>query len=83
MILLGHVDSGKSTLLGRLIVNTGGVEPKAFEEISKYALKIGKGSFRFAFLTDTLYSEQERGLSALLLCRLKLFVRQLISKCSD
>lgn len=63
MILLGHVDSGKSTLLGRLLVASGEVTAKEFEVIKS---SVGRGSFCYAYMTDVLQEERYRGISKLL-----------------
>jgi elongation factor 1-alpha len=60
---IGHVDHGKSTLIGRLLVETGSIEEHKIEEFKKKAIEIGKDTFEFAWTMDTLKEERERGLT--------------------
>lgn len=63
MAIIGHIDHGKSTLLGRLLMDTGVIDPHVIEEYRKKAEAIGKGSFEFAWVLDTLKDERERGIT--------------------
>ena len=63
MAIIGHIDHGKSTLLGRLLMDTGVIDPHVIDEYRKKAEAIGKGSFEFAWVLDTLKDERERGIT--------------------
>ncbi len=63
MVVIGHVDHGKSTLVGRLLLETGAIEPHIIEKFKKQAAEKGKGSFYFAWVMDGLKEERERGVT--------------------
>lgn len=58
VVLLGHVDAGKSTISGHILVLTGNVDERTMEKYEKEAKALGRESWKFAFALDT--SEQER-----------------------
>lgn len=61
LVTMGHVDHGKSTLLGRLLFEKGAVKE---EEIKKFEAMGDKGkTFKFAWVMDDLKEERERGLT--------------------
>jgi len=61
-VIVGHVDHGKSTLIGRLLFDTGSLPPDKIEEIEKFSKNLGKET-EFAFLLDHLQEEREQGLT--------------------
>jgi elongation factor 1-alpha len=63
LIIIGHVDHGKSTMVGHLLYRLGYFDEKAIKEIEEQAKKMGKESFKFAWLLDRLKEERERGLT--------------------
>jgi len=63
LAIIGHVDHGKSTLVGRLMYDTDSIDKHLVEKYKKEADNIGKGSFEFAWVMDTLKEERERGLT--------------------
>jgi len=63
LAVVGHVDNGKSTLVGRLLYETGYVDEKAFKEIEEMAKKMGKEDFAFAWILDRFKEERERGVT--------------------
>ncbi|XP_028660236.1 elongation factor 1-alpha-like [Erpetoichthys calabaricus] len=63
VVIIGHVDSGKSTTTGHLIYKCGGVDPRTIEKLEKAAVQIGKGSFKYAWVLDKLKAERERGIT--------------------
>lgn len=63
LAVVGHVDNGKSTLVGKLLIELGAVDPKLLEESKKQAKELGKETFEFAFLLDTSREERERGVT--------------------
>ena len=52
VIVLGHVDHGKSTLVGRLLVEKGQVHPEEIERYATLGAEIGKESFKYAWVMD-------------------------------
>ncbi len=63
MVFIGHVDHGKSTLVGRLLLDAGAIEPHVIEKFKKEAEAKGKGTFEFAWVMDNLKEERERGVT--------------------
>ena len=63
IVVIGHVDSGKSTSTGHLIYKCGGVDKRTIEKFEKDSAAMGKGSFKFAWILDTLKAEQEAGIT--------------------
>jgi elongation factor 1-alpha len=63
LVVIGHVDHGKSTLVGRLLLETGAIEPYLIEKYRKEATEKGKASFEFAWVMDGLKEERERGVT--------------------
>jgi len=63
IVVIGHVDSGKSTTTGHLIYKCGGIDKRAIEKFEKEAQDIGKGSFKYAWVLDKLKAERERGIT--------------------
>ena len=62
IVFVGHVDHGKSTLLGRLLADTGSVDPNAIAKVQRICDQQGK-RFEYAFLLDALESEQSQGIT--------------------
>merc|ERR1712050_511612 len=63
LVVIGHVDSGKSTSTGHLIYLCGGIDQRTIEKFQKEASSIGKGSFAFAWVLDKLKAERDRGIT--------------------
>ena len=63
LVFIGHVDHGKSTTVGRLLLDTGHIEPHVIEKYKKEAEQKGKATFEFAWVMDGLKEERERGLT--------------------
>ncbi len=63
MVFIGHVDHGKSTLIGRLLLDTGHIEAHVIDKFKKEAQEKGKPTFEFAWVMDHLKEERERGLT--------------------
>ncbi len=63
LAMIGHIDHGKSTLLGRLLTEAGAIDPHLIEEYRKKAEAIGKATFEYAWVMDTLKDERERGIT--------------------
>jgi len=62
-VVIGHVDSGKSTTTGHLIYKCGGIDKRVIEKFEKEAQEMGKGSFKYAWVLDKLKAERERGIT--------------------
>jgi len=63
VVVIGHVDSGKSTTTGHLIYKCGGIDKRTIEKFEKDANDLGKGSFKYAWVLDKLKAERERGIT--------------------
>lgn len=63
LAIIGHVDHGKSTLVGRLLYETGSVPEHVIDEYREEAESKGKGGFEFAYVMDGLEEERERGVT--------------------
>ena len=57
--LLGHKDHGKSTLIGRLLYDTGSAKEDRIQEVRAISQGLGK-SFEYAFLLDSFQEEREK-----------------------
>ncbi|CAC5359892.1 EEF1A [Mytilus coruscus] len=63
IVVIGHVDSGKSTSTGHLIYKCGGIDKRTIEKFEKEAAELGKASFKYAWVLDKLKAERERGIT--------------------
>merc|ERR1711934_583211 len=63
IVVIGHVDAGKSTTTGHLIYKCGGIDKRTIEKFEKEAAELGKGSFKYAWVLDKLKAERERGIT--------------------
>src|SRR5438034_1280995 len=63
LVFIGHVDHGKSTTVGRILYDTGNIDPHELENLKKLAEQMGKATFEFAFVMDQVKEERERGLT--------------------
>jgi len=63
LVFIGHVDHGKSTLVGRMLLDTESIDPHIIENYRKQAAETGKASFEFAWVMDGLKEERERGVT--------------------
>ena len=62
IVVVGHVDHGKSTLLGRLFADTGSLPEGKLEKVRAICRRQGK-EFEYAFLFDAFLEEQEQGIT--------------------
>jgi elongation factor 1-alpha len=63
IVVIGHVDAGKSTTTGHLIYKCGGIDKRTIEKFEKEAKEMGKSSFKYAWVLDKLKAERERGIT--------------------
>src|SRR5260221_14587294 len=62
VVIVGHVDHGKSTLIGRLLHETGSLAAGKFEALK--AVAAGRGvPFEWSFLLDALQAERDQGIT--------------------
>jgi bifunctional enzyme CysN/CysC len=62
IVIVGHVDHGKSTVVGRLLADTHSLPEGKLEAVRKECLRTGK-PFEYAFLLDALSDEQDQGIT--------------------
>jgi bifunctional enzyme CysN/CysC len=62
IVIVGHVDHGKSTLVGRLYADTGSLPEGKLEKVQAICRQQGK-EFEYAFLFDAFLEEQEQGIT--------------------
>jgi elongation factor 1-alpha len=64
LVIVGHVDHGKSTMTGHLLYLTGNIDEKTIEQYAKESEKLGAGdTFKFAWVMDTTKEERTRGVT--------------------
>ena len=64
LIVAGHVDQGKSTIIGHLLVNLKIIDERTIQKYAEESEKTGKGdTFKYAWVMDNLKDERERGVT--------------------
>jgi elongation factor 1-alpha len=63
LVIMGHVDHGKSTTTGHLLYATGSIDERTIKAFEDEAAKMGKGTFKYAWVLDNLKEERERGVT--------------------
>ena len=63
VVFVGHVDAGKSTIVGRLLFDSGAVSEQEMKKLREEAEKHGKVGFEFAYIMDKIKEERERGVT--------------------
>ncbi|CAL5360875.1 unnamed protein product [Camellia sinensis] len=63
IVVIGHVDSGKSTTTGHLIYKLGGIDKRVIERLEKEAAEMNKRSLKYGWVLDKLKAERERGIT--------------------
>lgn len=63
LVIMGHVDHGKSTTTGHLLYLAGVVDERTIKQFEEEAKAMGKETFKFAWVLDNLKEERERGVT--------------------
>lgn len=63
LVVIGHVDAGKSTLMGHTLYDLGFVSQKIMHKYEQESKKVGKQSFMYAWVLDETGEERERGIT--------------------
>ena len=63
LVTIGHVDHGKSTLIGRILYDTKAISEEDMRKLKALATELKKETFEFAFVMDKLKEERERGVT--------------------
>jgi elongation factor 1-alpha len=63
LVIMGHVDHGKSTTTGHLLFLAGAIDDRTIKAFQDEADKMGKGTFKYAWVLDNLKEERERGVT--------------------
>jgi elongation factor 1-alpha len=63
LVFIGHVDHGKSTLIGRIFYETGVLTQQELDKYKKIASEMGKVTWEFAYAVDARKEERQRGLT--------------------
>lgn len=63
LVIIGHVDHGKSTMTGHLLYLTGAVDDRKIAKYAKESESMGRASWKFAWVLDKLKEERERGVT--------------------
>lgn len=63
LVVIGHHNAGKSTTIGHLIYKCGGIDKKTIDKYERDANELGLTSHKFAWVTDNLQAERERGMT--------------------
>uniref|UniRef100_A0A8C7SSU0 Tr-type G domain-containing protein n=1 Tax=Oncorhynchus mykiss TaxID=8022 RepID=A0A8C7SSU0_ONCMY len=86
IVVIGHVDSGKSTTTGHLIYKCGGIDKRTIEKFEKEAAEMGKGSFKYAWVLDKLkitFTKTKNKNKKLLIFSCNTFCFQTAFKCTQ
>src|ERR671926_729058 len=64
LVVIGHVDNGKSTIVGHLLVDMGVIDQRTIDSFAKESEETGKGdTFKYAWVLDSIKDERERGIT--------------------
>jgi len=63
LVIIGHIDHGKSTMMGCLLIKTGAVTDREARELEKIAQEYDRQSWSYAYVFDRLKEERQRGIT--------------------
>ena len=63
LVIIGHVDHGKSTMTGHMLYLAGAIDERTIQKYGEEAEKIGRGTWKYAWVLDKLAEERERGVT--------------------
>jgi len=63
IVVIGHVDSGKSTLMGHLLAKMGAVDQRTIQKFERESRDVGKAGFHYAWVLDASEEERKRGVT--------------------
>jgi len=63
LVIIGHIDHGKSTMMGALLIKTGAVTDREARELEKIAKEYDRPSWSYAYVFDKLKEERQRGIT--------------------
>lgn len=63
LVVIGHVDAGKSTMMGHLLYDLGNVPQRVMHKYEQESKKLGKQSFMYAWVLDETGEERTRGIT--------------------
>jgi elongation factor 1-alpha len=63
LVIIGHIDHGKSTMMGALLIDTGAISERESRELEKLAKEYDRQSWSYAFVFDRLKEERQRGIT--------------------
>ncbi|MFX1452489.1 MAG: translation elongation factor EF-1 subunit alpha [Promethearchaeota archaeon] len=63
LVIIGHIDHGKSTMMGHLLILTGAITDREMRQLEDESKKLERASWKYAFVFDRLKEERERGIT--------------------
>ncbi|MHA1298241.1 MAG: translation elongation factor EF-1 subunit alpha [Candidatus Helarchaeota archaeon] len=63
LVIIGHIDHGKSTMMGHLLIVAGAITDREMRQLEAEAQKVERASWKYAFVFDRLKEERERGIT--------------------
>lgn len=63
LVVIGHVDAGKSTMMGHLLYDLGNISQRVMHKYEQESKKMGKQSFMYAWVLDETGEERTRGIT--------------------
>ncbi|MHA1191806.1 MAG: translation elongation factor EF-1 subunit alpha [Promethearchaeota archaeon] len=63
LVIIGHIDHGKSTMMGAMLIKTGAISDREARELEKLAKEYDRESWSYAYVFDRLKEERQRGIT--------------------
>ena len=63
LVIIGHIDHGKSTMMGAMLITTGAISDREARELEKLAKEYDRESWSYAYVFDRLKEERQRGIT--------------------